>query len=174
MKWFLSFTIVLACLHIINHDALCSETYYIDNNRVLLYKIINWWYDCLPEESNRLCGSLIKYQSKDNAQVEYYEAEMILKLQIKGGFADLLSIFKQCKRCFGPSYLQCTWLNKKYFGNGEAAIVPNELPTIRAFVINNIDKKQVRLIRSAEKDIVFVLEGVIGGLLNGKIALHQV
>jgi len=172
MKWFLSFTIVLSCFLIINHGAFCSETYYIDNNRVLLYKVINWWYDCLPEESSLLCGSLIKCQSKGNVQVEYNEAEMILSLQIKGGFANLLSIFKQCEQCFGP-YLKCTWLNKKFFGRGEALIVSNEVPTMSAFIINNIDKKQGRLIRSIEKDIIFELEGVIGGLLNGKIALHQ-
>ncbi len=174
MKLFLSFTIVLSCVLIINHDAFCSETYYIDNNRVLLYKVINWWYDCLPEESSKLCGSLIKCQSKGNAQVEYNETEMILKLQIKGGFADLLSTFKQCEQCFGPSYLKCTWLNKKYFGSGEAVfVVSNELPAMSAFIINNIDKKQGQLIRGIEKDILFEIQGVIGGLLNGKIALHQ-
>ena len=98
-----------------------------------------------------------------------------MKLQIKGGFADLLSTFKQCDRCFGPSYLQCTWLNKKYFGYGEAVIVQKERPTINALNFMNIDHKQARLIRSVRKDIVFVIEGVIGGLLmhNGKIALHQ-
>ena len=58
-------------------------------------------------------------------------------------------------------------------GNGEALIVSNEVPAIDSFIINNIDKKQGRLIRSIEKDIIFELEGVIGGLLNGKIALNQ-
>lgn len=173
MKWFLSFTMVLSCFLIINHDVFCSETYYIDNNRVLLYKVINWWYDCLPEESNQLCGRCIKWQSKGNAQVEYNETEMILKLQIKGGFADLLSTIKQCELCFDPPYLKCTWLNKKYFGSGKAVIVSNELPAMSAFIIHNVDKKQGRLVRSLEKDIIFELEGVIGGLLNGKIALHR-
>ena len=45
---------------------------------------------------------------------------------------------------------------------------------ICAFVINNIGKIQGRIIRSIEKDIAFELEGFVGGLLNGKIALHQV
>ncbi len=85
----------------------------------------------------------------------------------------MISIFKQCKRCFGPSYLKCTWLNSKYFGNGEAVIVQNELSNISTLIINNVEKNKARLIRGIKKDIVFVLEGVIGGLLNGKIALHQ-
>lgn len=173
MKWFVSCLMVLSCCLIINHDALCSETYYIGGNRVLLYKIINWWYDCLPEESNQLCGSLIKYQNKGNSQVEYDETESILKFQINGDFAGLLSIFKQCEQCFGPSYLKYTWLNKEYFGNG-AAIVSNNLPTISPFIIININKDYGLRIQDIEKDIVFELDGVIGGLLNGKIALHQV
>lgn len=175
MKWFLSFMVVFSCLHINIPDAFCSESYYINNNRVLLYKIINWWNDCIPEESSHLCWRRIKCENEGDAHIVYSETEKTLKLQIKGGFAELLSTFKQCDQCFGPSYLQCTWLNKKYFGYGEAVIVQDELPAISALFFNNINKKEWRLIRSVEKDIELVLEGVIGGLLmmNGKIALHQ-
>ena len=173
MKWFLSFILILSFLIISSHDAFCVETYYIDNNRVLLYKIINWWYDCLPEESSRLCGSRIKCQSRDDVRVEYNETEMILKLKLKGGFAALISIFKQCKQCLGPSYLKCIWLNKRYFGSGEAVIVSNDSPTVSAFIFNSIEKNDSVRIQSIEKNIVFEIEGVIGGLLNGQIALHQ-
>ncbi len=175
MKWFLSFTIVLSCFHITMPVSYCSESYYINNNRVLLYKIINWWNDSLSEESIQFCGRRIKCQNEGETQVEYNQSQMMLKLNIKGGFADLVSIFKQCEQCFGPSYLQCTWLNQKYFGNGEAVIVQDELPAIGALFFNNINKKGWRLIRSIEKNIELVLEGVIGGLLmmNGRIALHQ-
>ncbi len=72
-----------------------------------------------------------------------------------------------------PSYIKCTWLNKKYFGKGEATIISNDLPAINAFIINNTDKHHARIIQSIEKDIVFELEGSVGGLLNGRIALHQ-
>jgi hypothetical protein len=98
---------------------------------------------------------------------------MILRLQINGGFAEQISIFKQCEQCKGPSYLKCTWLNKKYFGNGEAAIISNDLSAINAVILNNIDTHHGRIIQGIEKDIEFELEGSIGGLLNGRIALHQ-
>ncbi|GAB6145977.1 hypothetical protein JCM12294_34170 [Desulfocicer niacini] len=173
MKWLPFYIIVISCALTINHTAHCTEIYYISNNRVLLYKIINWWYDCLPEESNLICGSIIKCKSKGDTQVVYDETEMKLKLQINGGFAEQVSIFKQCEQCEGPSYLKCTWLNKKYFGNGEAAIISNNLSAINAFILNNIDTRHGRAVQSIEKDIEFELEGSIGGLLNGRIALHQ-
>ena len=173
MKWFLSFTMVLSCLGIFNDYSFCAETYFINNHPVLLYKIINCWYDCLPEESGQFCGSLLRCQNEGNAQSEYNEAEMMLKIRIKGGFAGLLSVFKECERCFGPSYLKCTWINEKYFGNGKAAALPNESAAIDTFIVHNIHRIQVRRIQRIEKDIVFELEGLIGGLLNGKIALHR-
>jgi len=165
MKRFISCLMVLSCCLIINYNAFCSETYYIDGNRVLLYKIINWWYDCLPEKSNLLCGNSIKYQNQGESQVEFNETESRLKFQIYKGFAKLLSI--------GPSYLKCTWLNKKYFGNGKAAIVSNTWPSISPFIINNINKRYGRQIQDIQKDIMFELDGVIEGLQNGKIALDQ-
>ena len=172
IKWTLFILITLSC-SFNKRDAFGSETYYIDNHPVLLYKIINWWYDCLPDDSEQLCGNLIKCQNVGNTWVEYNEAEMVLKMHIKGGFAELLSIFKQCQECFGPSFLECVWLNEKYFGTGEAAIIPGDFPAINTITINRVEKNQVRLIRSIRKDIVFILEGVIGGLLSGRIALHH-
>ena len=167
------YIIIIPCFLIINHDAYCFEDYYIGNNRVLLYKIINWWYDCLPEESNLLCGRVIKCISKDETQVVYDETKMVLKLKINGGFAGQLSIFKQYGQCLGPSYLKCTWLNKKYFDKGEASIISNDLPAISVLIINKVDKNHGRRIQSIEKDIIFELEGTIGGLLSGRIALHH-
>jgi hypothetical protein len=48
--------------------------------------------------------------------------------------------------CFGPSYLKCTWLNKKYFGTGEAVDIPNESPLINDFIIHNVGKYHGRLL----------------------------
>jgi hypothetical protein len=173
MKWLLFLSIVLSCDHVLGYYVHYPVTFYIDNNSVLLYKVINWWYDCLPEESDQLCGRLLKYQIMDHAKVEYNEAEMILKLGIKGGFTDQLIIFKQCEGCIGPSYLKCTRLNKKYFGNGVAINISKDFSTESTLRIKNVDKKHGQLIMSLEHDIVFESEGAIGGLLNGKIALHQ-
>ncbi len=173
MRQFHYFALLLFCCHVLCPLAFCSEDYYIDNSRVLLYKLINWWYDCTPEETHLLCGRPVKYQNRENAHVEYHEAENTLKLKVKGGFADLLSILKPCEKCFGPSYLRCTWMNRDYFGNGRPAIVSRELSTITEFIFYDFRKQQAQKIQGIEKDILFVLEGMIGGLLNGKIALHR-
>ncbi len=173
MKWLLILSIVLSWEYAVAYEARYAERYYINNNSVLFYKIINWWYDCLPEESKQLCGSRIKYQNIGNAKVKHNEPQTLLEIRIQGGFTEQLIIFKQCEGCFGPSYLKCTWLNKKYFGNGAAMNISKDFTTTSIVRIKNVNETYGRLIQSIEHDMTFELEGVISGLLNGKIALHQ-
>jgi len=170
---FVHLFLVLLCIHIFSFDAFCEETYRIDNNRVLLYKIINWWYDCLPDECDLFCGKTVECDNRGNAEIEYSAADMTLKLKVKGGFADLFSIFKACKDCYGPSYLECRQLNRKYFGNGKAVGIHAGFRGFNEFVFNAISSSQAQSVRNIKDDIKFVLKGRIGGLVGGKVALHQ-
>ena len=172
IKWLLAFAVVLAYVSAMPNDAACSEKYYINNKQVLLYKIINWWYDSLPEESHQLCGSIVKCQTKGNIQIEYDAIEMKLGITAKESFADLLSIFKQCEQCWGPSYLKLTWLNKDYFGDGKFIASTDKRSTSNSYIFAHIDQKYAQKIQSIEDVIGIELEGAIHGLMNGKIALH--
>ena len=159
-----------SCSEIYFNDNL-SEKYYIDNQNVfLLYKIINWWYDCHPKDNYLLCGKTIKCTNLGNACIEYTQSKSALKISIQKGFADQLSIFKTCNGCFGPSYLRCIWQNEKYLGRGKAV----STKILNQFIFLHIDKIQARILRDIEKEIVFVVEGNIIGLMNdSKIALHN-
>lgn len=171
--------LILSYFHLSFGMAHCSETYFIDNlsekyyignQNVLLYKIINWWYDRQPEKNLVLCGEKIKCINIGNVFIEYTESTSVIKFFIQEGFADQLSIFKTCDGCFGPSYLRCTWQNKKYLGKGDA----NSITNLNQFIFVHIDKIQAKMLKDIEKDIVFVVEGHILGLTNnGEIALHN-
>ncbi len=150
--------------------AFCAEAYYINNSQVLLYKVINWWYDCLEEESKQLCGTKVRCRNQGNTQVEYNGTTMKLTLRIDGGFAHQLSLFNPLARA---SYLACTSLNKTYFSRSEAKDISGGLPITGALVIHRVGKTQGMQIQSMQKDIVFELEGIISGLVNGKIALNH-
>lgn len=91
-------------------------------------------------------------------------------MSIQKGLAGHLSIFKTCNGCFGASYLRCIWQNEKYFGKGEAIPTKN----LNQFTFLHIDKIQARVLKGIEKEIAFIVEGNILGLMNdGKIALHN-
>lgn len=172
MRFFKSafFTI---CFIFLFHDAYCDEIYYIDNSPLFLYKTINWWYDCLPKESKKLCGKPIKCSNTGNAQIEYDEPNKKMEIKIKGGFATMLLAFKRCKQCYGPSYFHCIWLERKYLGGTGTNVILNDSSTISGFAFSNIEKEQAQHIQSIAYDLQFILEGVIGGLSNGQIALHE-
>lgn len=159
-----------SCSEIYSNDYL-SEKYYIDDQNVfLLYKIINWWYDCQPKDNYLLCGKTIKCTNLGNARIEYTQTHSALNISIQTGLADQLSIFKTCNGCSGPSYLRCIWQNEKYLGKGKAVPTTN----LNQFIFLHIDKIQARILKDIEKEIIFVVEGNIRGLMNdGKIALHN-
>ncbi|MCP4024579.1 MAG: hypothetical protein GY729_22255 [Desulfobacteraceae bacterium] len=164
--------IVLCWLLIFSWNARAEENYYIDNKRVLLYKIINFWYDCLEEESQLLCQSPIRCKSKGRTQVRYDSVDKALTLEIRDGFAGLLSIFNPPDSCSGPSAFVCTFLNPKYFGSGGSVVHQDKSLGIRQIEFLKINSNQATQIRAMATDITGVLEGRIGGLMNGRIALH--
>lgn len=170
---FLKTAFFTLCFIFLFHDAYSDEKYYIDNSPLFLYKTINWWYDCLPEESKKLCGKSIKCTNTGNAQVEYNEPDKKLEIKIKSGFATLLLAFKRGKQCYGPSYFHCIRLERKYFADTDPTVILNDSSTISGIVFSNIEKEQAQHLQSIAHDLLFILEGIIGGLSNGRIALHE-
>lgn len=166
-------TIFCVCVSTTPNFAACSEKYYMNNTSVFLYKIINWWYDSLPEESHQLCGNLIRCRTEGNIQIGYDANEMKIRLYTKERFADLLSVFKQCEKCWGPSYLKLTWLNKKYFGDGKYITATDKYAALNSYIFGQIERTSAKHIQRTADVIGLELEGVICGLMNGKIALHH-
>lgn len=164
---------VLACVPAMAGYAGCSEKYYINNTPVLLYKIINWWYYCLPEESHQFCGSIVRCQTRGDIQIKYDSVKMTLRIDARKNFADLLSVFKECRPCRGPSYLKPTWLNEDYFGSGKFSAATGGRPAVNSFLFDHIDRPHAQKIQGVADTVGLELEGVICGLMNGRIALHH-
>ena len=147
-----------------------DEKYYLDGTQTLLYKTINWWYDCLPRNSDLLCGKPIRCENRGNVQITYNESDRVLKFTIKNGLSDLFSVLKSCEKCVGPSYLSCGWSDKKYFGDATAA----DIAHLNQFVFCPVDQMHALRLKRMENNIIAIVEGKIAGLMeNGKIALHS-
>jgi len=173
IKWLWVLFIVGSSISTMPRDAAGSQAYFINNQKVLLYKIINWWYDSLPEDAHRLCGALIRCRAKGPIQIEYNAGEMTLKFNANTEFAQLLSIFEPWEQGLGRSRLKLTWVNKEYFGNGKIRVSTTRPPSARSYVFSPVDRADARRILSVERFVGFQLEGVVKGLMNGKIALHH-
>jgi hypothetical protein len=154
------------------HSSACGETCFIDKNPLLLYKTINWWYSILPEESDKLCGKPISCQNIGDARVDYDETSQTLTIAIKGGFATMLSIFRECDRCCGPSHLRCTWCKQNYFRCADTTVRVDHAGRVDGFVFTRVEREAACRVQGMQRDLMFVVEGIIGGLSNGRIALH--
>ncbi len=156
-------------------EGLCSEAYYIDGNRVLLYKIINWWNDCLPGDSDLLCGSSLTYNNKEEIQLQYDMSGGELTLKLGGSFPELLSMFKVCDQCSAPTLFQPILINKDYLGESKPQYVDEKNFASGNLSITGMDEKHIYLLQRIKKDLSLEIEGPIGGLLlsDGRIALHQ-
>ena len=152
---------------------LATEKYYIDQQPVLLYKIINWWNNCLPDDCDLFCGKTIFCTDQGNVNIEKETPGSDLILRVNGEFAEMLAPFRQSEASFGPNRWHCKWLNEKYFGDGIAEDYKDTSTNGgREFRFRSVSNKHAVLLQEVEKDIGVVLNGVIGGLINSKIALH--
>lgn len=152
-----------------------AEKCFIDNRYVLLYKVINWWNDNAIDDNNFICSRRLRCELVGMSELLYNSTTSSLTIKSNYQIEDLISVFKECKKCKGPSYLICTYLNNKYFGSNPVKSIRPIYPTINFIVIQGItDKNANRLIINQEK-IGIELEGTVGGLVlkNGKIAFHQ-
>jgi len=69
--------------------------------------------------------------------------------------------------------LHCIWIDQKYLNGTTANVILNDSLTISGFTFSNIEKEQAQHLQSISHYIQFTLGGVIGGLSNGRIALHE-
>lgn len=159
-----------------NNSDLYSNFQYVENKQVLLYKIINWWNIESNKNDTYYCNKSIKYLRRNNLNIKYTKTSKELVLTFRDNFAHLVDIFKKCKNCYGPEYLESTFLNKKYFSKAKTDNITIELSDIRSIVLKNVSQTEATNILKFQKDMTLILEGVSGGLVleNNKISLHPV
>lgn len=149
-----------------------TEAYYINGNRVLLYKVINWWYDCLPQESFDLCGYPIVYRNDGNVRVQYHLPTKELILTVTNGFAQMISLFNSEGQKKASRLINCIQLNERTFGEIKTEAFGGRFDISGQLVMQGIEKETAALFCQMEDGLRFEIKGRIAGLMNGRIALH--
>lgn len=159
-------------VHIPSGEAFGGEAYHIDGNRVLLYKTINWWYDCLPESCGLLCGKSVMCQNLGNARIICDEERGTLEIRTRDGIAEQLSFIGSGRYPEGPDRFVCTYLNRRYFGPKASSETPiREIPLNRFFFLD-LDRERIAGLKAIEEHLLFEISGRVHGLMSGKISLY--
>ena len=172
LKLFMAVAVTIICFFGGLQEASGEEAYSINGNQVLLYKVINWWYDCLPEESDRLCGQILSYRSFGNTQVDYNDEKEILTVYMAAGFTDMMSIFNPDAQGGNAPFLKCTRLNEKIFENAAVDDITGFLSVNGRLSLKDVKKDWAANLYRMKSHIGIEVKGRIHGLLNGRIALH--
>jgi len=159
----LTLIFVLICL--CRNSGQCSEVYAINEKPVLMYKVIQWWYNSLPQEDHLLCSSPVKWQSKGSLQIRYNESKKELVLQLEKP-----SLLFLAESGGLPYTVTCTQLSKTWFPQGDAAN-PEAATDPESIVFHNISNSQALTIKTMAQEMRVEIQGRIKGLVNGRIAL---
>ncbi|WP_164970279.1 hypothetical protein [Halarcobacter ebronensis] len=143
-----------------------SDIYYLENNEVLLYKILNWWSNESHENSTEFCFNNLKVRSNKSLNLNYDKKTKILKIYLEEEFADLIYIFENKN-----DYLKNVYINKNYFKNSKV----RSIRKINTISLENISLNQYEKIKKIKNTLAFELEGKIAGLLSfsGKVSFHK-
>ncbi|QKF81715.1 hypothetical protein [Halarcobacter ebronensis] len=166
MKKFICLIFVFLNINIYAYSELYeSDLYYLDNNEVLLYKILNWWSNKSHENSTEFCFNNIKVRSNKPLILEYDKKFKKLKVYLKEDFADLISIFEN-----KSVYLKNEYINKNYFKSLKAEAIQK----VNSIIFKNISLSEYEKINKSQKILAFELEGKVAGLLahSGKLSFH--
>ena len=149
-----------------------AETYAIDNQPVLLYKIIQWWYDEPGTGAAWFCGRTLACRSREPIRAVYEPGSRRLTLLVEEGFDDLVAL----GAWDGSGGLRAAWLNSAWF----------DIDLASAMIYTRRSDHRWRLVfqgvsvAAAEKAVAMApeglclrLEGPIRGLQDGRIALHD-
>ena len=152
-----------------------STEYYLDDKRVLLYKILNHWNLADSYDYEEPCGRDIKAKLNSGIDLHYDKKKQKVTIDFDNSFAKLLSVVKECDDCKGYDGFKNVWFNSSYFQDINSTIKINKKQEIGAIIIYGISPSEFDRLDAEKDKLELRLEGKVFGLFlrSNKIALHR-
>lgn len=154
------FLLLLMTSHAVSFES-CS----IDEDRVIVYKVINWWYDCLEVDSRLLCGKNLRCSLTGQIDIRYNPKKQTLILKLDKGLGELISI--------GAVNPIAGQLNPDFFGKAKAGHIRSNDHGIREIGFQEVPPDHADKLKRLQGRMMITLTGMITGLKNGKLALDS-
>lgn len=146
------------------------DTCAIDGQPVLLYKIIQWWYDAPASEAPWACGRTLACRTRDPIQITYAQNDRRLTLRFEAAFAELVSA--GAPQTGKPSVdLRATGLDPNYFGIITAKLLQDPVNALGRLCFEGVATDQADRLAAMANRLEVVLSGPVCGLVDGRIAL---
>lgn len=149
-----------------------SFAYTIDDQPVLLYKIIQWWYDAPTSEIPWACGRALSCRTTDPIQITYTLNDRRLTLRFGAGFAELVSAGAP-EAGIPAMALRATWLDTNYFHAVTARLYPDPANALGRLSVEGVAPELADRLAAMANRLEVVLSGPVCGLVDGRIALSH-
>jgi len=152
-----------------------NTEYYIDDKRILLYKILNRWNISEIKDYNDPCGRNIKAKLSNGIGLLYKKELKSVTISFKNEFAKLLAPFSEDENTKNKKLFQLKWFNTIYLKNPISKIEPSSTNGISKIVLKNISYIEFQKLQAIKNNIEIELEGIIYGVFNksSKLALNS-
>ena len=184
---------------------LCSgkESYSIDGESVLMYKIIDWWEDCSSnrkqifymkpdpletqqafeqrrkkaleqyKDCDQFKGKLLEYNITGNVQIEYKKETQELHIIFDEDIGSLLILDSQTDKNPGSLIFKCIKLNEKNFSASDMFNCGYAKINKNTFFFMNISPEDAVKIKKNSSEIGAVIKANIVGMENSRIIIQN-
>ncbi len=153
-----------------------NTEYYINDTRLLLYKILNRWNVTELDSFSSPCNKKVSAKLSRGITINYNKKHQTITLHFKRTFAKLLGIFNENnmvnKTSLGARKFNLVEFNNNLFQTISSTVLPNTNNEIGSIILYNIPPKVFK--KFSQYELTIILEGHIAGLFekSSKIALH--
>jgi hypothetical protein len=162
--------LLILCLAVAGPAFADIDTYTIDGQPVLLYKIIQWWYDAPDIQAPWICGRTLTCRTRAPIEVTYSSGNGRLRLDIEAEFAELvwpkIAGSGKVRLHLYPIRTDPAYLNDS--ARASCSDIGNRPAGLSMEAVTQ--EQAQRWMRSAA-DLELVLSGPVLGLMDDRVAL---
>lgn len=170
----LLFVLFTALLLFFSNPGYCTDYCSLDDQQILLYKIINWWYDA-RSAGGELCDSVITCRNSGVINFDVTDENGGTHATLQMMCVPLMSFFTNCEMQQSVSSPIPAAYTSDQYRDAEVTLVITEFPTTNNCLIRfeNISRDAALTLEKQHLDLVFIVTGKVQGLGKGKIALNS-
>jgi hypothetical protein len=161
---------LILCLAVAGPAFADIDTYTIDGQPVLLYKIIQWWYDAPGAQAPWICGRMLACRTQHPLDVTFIPDKSRLNICFETEFAELV-----WPEIAGSGKVRMdlypTWTDSAYLNDSAPASCPAVDNRSAGLSMETVSPEQAQRWMRSAADLEMIFSGFVLGLAEDRVAL---
>jgi hypothetical protein len=162
--------LLILCLAVAGPAFADIDTYTIDGQPVLLYKIIHWWYDAPDAQAPWICGRTLACRTRHPLDITFIPDKSRLIICFETDFAELvwpeIAGSGRVRMALYP-----TWTDSAYLNDSAPASCPDVANRSAGLSMETVSPEQAQRWMRSAADLEMIFSGPVLGLAEDRVAL---